>query len=920
MARYKSIVPSGWFLGLLTTLLVALACENGVFTLGQRVPVVARFREKGSACEVEVYYSNSVRGRVASEPAYYRLPTGEMAVSTENIIDTHGVIVRFDSPVDTDDPLVIGAGYDGQTSMRISQNNLDAEPAVLLSAVYLGNAVQPTVMLAFDDALDPATASDVTHYSVAGTIEHPVTALPVNCGQEVELQFDTLPANLRLDIEGLTDVNGLTVEEHLGWPVDPASEEQRPTIESAAFASDSETLAIDVVFHEAVDRVTAALTTNYVLMPDAITPSQTEVLTGGRTVRLHFAELDPPVTLDVANVLDLSGNPMLPVEQYEVAVDETDTTAPSAAGAFLARRFDGLVIELAMSEAVRASTAEQLYAYRLIGDGDDVEDYETAGQPPKTVTMQSGAAAVELTFPYVPEDAQVVVLEAVDFNGNALESPSIVAVDYSLSDAAPEILDVAFVADASTTQIDILFDIPVAQVAAENEENYILPDDTVATAAQLLDDGRTVRITVGPLTRTEAIEIGGVSDLAGNVMTRLTSTIASATDTTAPSVTTATFASDSEVPAIYVQFGEAVDRYSAETLTNFTATVGNLSPTTATLLDDGVTVELVFTTLATDTELSVRNVSDLSGNVMTATQTTVQRDVDTTAPEVVDAVFVANQTVPTVDIQFNEAMNETMAESAGLYLLGTDYTAASTATLRNDGRTVRLTFPPISISDQLLVRSVPDIAGNPMVIIEEYEVTAASDTDEPVIVSAAFAANATSPTINLTFNEAVDESSAETITNYALKSSARHPTSATLQSDSLTVALVFAGLSDEDSLEVSDVRDFGGNFVDDALEIHIANATDTTAPTLSSVTVNSTTQITVVYSEAVDSTSATAIGNYRGLPSGVTVLSTALQSDGRTVILTLLGTDVSSGDQIDVQGVKDLNGNTMTAVADYTMS
>ena len=76
----------------------------------------------------------------------------------------------------------------------------------------------------------------------------------------------------------------------------------------------------------------------------------------------------------------------------------------------------------------------------------------------------------------------------------------------------------------------------------------------------------------------------------------------------------------------------------------------------------------------------------------------------------------------------------------------------------------------------------------------------------------------------------------------------------------------------------------------------------------------------IVFSEAVDETSAESAGNYSGLPTGSYVVSATLQSGGKTVVIKTSGTDVAAGDTIDISGVSDLNGNTMTAVTDLTLS
>jgi hypothetical protein len=92
---------------------------------------------------------------------------------------------------------------------------------------------------------------------------------------------------------------------------------------------------------------------------------------------------------------------------------------------------------------------------------------------------------------------------------------------------------------------------------------------------------------------------------------------------------------------------------------------------------------------------------------------------------------------------------------------------------------------------------------------------------------------------------------------------------------------------------------------------------DNEAPTLSSVTYRSATELTLVFSEAMDQSTAETSGNYSLSPS--IAVSTANLAASDTVQLTL-GTALSSGTTYDltIQNVEDVFGNSQTLTDSFT--
>jgi len=179
----------------------------------------------------------------------------------------------------------------------------------------------------------------------------------------------------------------------------------------------------------------------------------------------------------------------------------------------------------------------------------------------------------------------------------------------------------------------------------------------------------------------------------------------------------------------------------------------------------------------------------------------------------------------------------------------------------------------------------------------------------------------------------MDEATAETAANYAIHPGAVAPTSATLQADGKTVALVFAGIRHStDTLDISvgdTVKDINGNAAAASLAHAIAaNTADTTGPNIASRYWKSgvlTYQAEVTFSDALDETSAETVGNYSMTVNGgaaINPTTATLAADGVTVTLDFGNVAVfKTADLLTVSAaVKNVNlrANTSTTAAAMT--
>jgi len=897
-------------------ILAAVSCDSVIQIGPANKPLRAYFREVGSACEVEVAYSNVVYDDERMEPSFYRLPSGATAMSVEVLEDHYCVHVRFPETITLGEALELGSAGGNTAILTVEANPNDAVAPGLVDVRYPPDAALPTVLLTFDDAIDPDSAAETAHYSLAGTIDHPTSASTLACGQSVALVFDHLSTNTSLDIDGLTDVNGVMIEPSAGAPVARDAEEGRPTIDSVAFPADAAAASVAVTFSEAVDRVLAQTVSNYTLGPSGIPPNDARLQPGGTTVLLGFDTLDPPLTLDVVGVVDLNNNPMLPV----TAADVTSTDDPNAPRVTLATVTeldvgDGVSVRVAFSEAVIASTAQEPTNYTLRSKT------AVVGVTPIRASLLPGSAKLDLVFAYLPSDAMLDVVGVTDLNGNVIADGTTVEIDRESDTVAPRVVCASFVPDAIAPMIDVTFDKAIDETSAVQTGNYTLENGAGPSSAELLTNCRTVRLTTSAIDREDTLTITNVADTSGNVMApALSLSISAGDDTTAPSVGLVTFASDATSPTIHLEFSEAVDKSTAQTPANYVTSPGSQASLGAVLQDDGRTVVLTFGPIERHTGLNVTNVTDLAGLAIRAATWTVSADDDSNPVSILSASFVANAEAPTVDAVFSEALDKTLAQTTGLYLAGADRITPTSAVVQDNGRTVRLVFPPMEMTDELDVRAITDLSGNQMSPATSVEIEPAQDEDRPFVLSAAFSANASSPTVVVVFNEAVDESSAETALNYRTTNGVSTPVRAVLQTDSRTVQLTFPAINSNNVLVIRDVHDFAGNETDVTKQVPISRDPELTPPTVCSATVTSPTQVTVVFSEAVDKTSAGTAKNYNGYTGGVSTRSAVVQSDGKTVLLTVKGGTVSSQGTIDIANVADLNGNVMVSITGLTLN
>ncbi len=346
--------------------------------------------------------------------------------------------------------------------------------------------------------------------------------------------------------------------------------------------------------------------------------------------------------------------------------------------------------------------------------------------------------------------------------------------------------------------------------------------------------------------------------------------------------------------------------------------------TFAQLLDGDSTVGLTLGFSVTEGiiySLRVSNVQDAAGNTINPGSMINFTGIDTDPPSLVDATALNRNEVV---VTFSEPVALETAEDIFNYEVhnGTGFHPTDVQLLL-EGTKVKLIFdaPYLSygVSYALSVSNVTDLAGN-VIPPGSSILFILHDTDQPTLVSAA-AVNDT--TVHVTFDEPIDPTTAEDITNYWLHETANPSDSIPIVSADLlgdvrvvelhvgiplTVGVLY-------TLTVSNVEDRWGNPIASGSEITVVLLADTIPPELLAGTALNDILIELTFSEAMDSSSAQNVNNYLIFesddPSAVVPVAAAdLQEDGTHVRLSLgvpLAVEVSY--KVLVHTVTDLAGN-----------
>lgn len=473
--------------------------------------------------------------------------------------------------------------------------------------------------------------------------------------------------------------------------------------------------------------------------------------------------------------------------------------------------------------------------------------------------------------------------------------------------------------------------------------------------AAVYDDKQNAYIDFAKLSSdfADAVAAGNTFDLnaytetSKNVVTEDISTISDATVGTdgkmvytheqAP-VTNLAVSSASAINSqqVVVTFNEAVDKTTAETLANYTATSSTNALTApgvryAQLSDDAKSVTLTLVapinnqtgkvTVKVSKALKDASGKSTLGSDYTATDLTYS---DTTLPSIDSVKAVGNTQLL---VQFSEPVNATEAQSILNYRLDGSLFTASSATLdiAKSGRVLTLTFPSAlsagNHSLKLVANTVQDINN-----LYNNEVSKDFTIDNVADAPVATVVSANQQTVKFKFNRAV--TALPTVTyNGNTVGTVTNPSG---DNTNFQFTGTFPPAGGQFVISAG-VQDFYGNKTTSAQTLAFIPTVDTTKPAVTSLTSDDEGKMTVQFNKELSlaslSNSDFTVKDKDG--NTVTVSATFSSTNGVTDYTKVILAPIVSGSKFDVTenpykvsiaSLCDASGNVMDTVKDLTVT
>lgn len=480
---------------------------------------------------------------------------------------------------------------------------------------------------------------------------------------------------------------------------------------------------------------------------------------------------------------------------------------------------------------------------------------------------------------------------------------------------APAELKVDSVSAINLREVVVTFNNELDKTSAETVANYTTDNGVVFSNPKLGEDKKTVTLFAGANLSTTTdtnVTIKNVKDAKGTVVTE-TSKAVKGLDTAIPTVTSVTAVGPN---TLEVTFSEPVQNAGAVGVDEVAYTIDS-TPLTAANSDVNyvpgsnqrkVEIELSNALTAGEHTLKVNDgdyvggtgaIEDFATYKVQPTASKFEVKVDTTIPAVQSAEVLDQQHVL---VKFNKPVRLTEAtdQSANFYwnTNGTEnfrqYSADTTNTVtRVDAQTFKVSFTGSANflrpgKDYFFVTGVTDFNGN-TIQTSKTELNVVADS----VVAITKVESATDSTIKLTFNRALDSTTATNKVNYEVKNS-----------DGKVVAINTPGLGGTNNNEVTltttstmpggvytvkakGVKDTLGNVLAEVTNNVTVNDT-TPIASISAAAVNGTNdKVIVSFPEAMATTGINGIGTkarYEVSVDGGTTFTTLASADTVTVV------------------------------------
>ncbi|ACT01513.1 Ig-like domain-containing protein [Paenibacillus sp. JDR-2] len=425
--------------------------------------------------------------------------------------------------------------------------------------------------------------------------------------------------------------------------------------------------------------------------------------------------------------------------------------------------------------------------------------------------------------------------------------------------------------------------------------------------ATLSSDGKTVTVSTGPQQGgiIYTLTVNGTGWRYSAIWDNNGGTVGTG-DTTRPTITKI---ESLGYRTIRLTFSEQVSRSTAEDPDHYDIVTGDLDLYSFALSDDRRTVTIT-TSMQEDGyryRLSVTGVKDLSDNTMTSRNDLYFYgiyDLDGSKPTVVS---VAGQNNSTIQIVFSEKVDASDVRNVKNYIINNDL-YVTRATLASDGKTVTLYTNEQENGKEykLTINNIADLAGNVMNTRRDIVFKGINDHDKPYVQSVSVLSNST---VEVQFSEQVNADQAKEVSNYAINNNLR-VTNIILDSDGDTVILTTTKQTDAVlyTLTIQGISDLAGNVMDKATNLYFGGLVDHGLPTVVGIQAAAR-QVVLMFSERLDASTATRVGNYK-LDGNLGAVKSAVYDDAKKMVTLTTNAQTPGGVySVTISQVNDLSGN-----------
>jgi hypothetical protein len=472
------------------------------------------------------------------------------------------------------------------------------------------------------------------------------------------------------------------------------------------------------------------------------------------------------------------------------------------------------------------------------------------------------------------------------------------AYEFNESDFTPPMVVSANIINTSTVEVN--FSERIDATTAENSANYSITGGISVLNSSLSSSSTKVTLTTSShSTSTYTVTVNNIEDYSGNVISsNNTAQYTFNADSIPPEVVSAEITSPT---IVVVSFSEEMDQTSVENISNYSISNG-ISVTNAVLSANETEITLTTSEHSSgDYIVTVTNVADKSGNIITASNTAAYSFInDSVPPILVSALLLDNITI---EVNFNEPLDNNTAVNTNNYSISNGINV-NNAIIDSGGIKVTLITSAHTAGDYTVtVSNVTDIAGNIISTNNSAQYSYITDFTPPEIQGAAILA---SNTIKVYFSEPLDPTTAVNFQNYNIDNGISI-SNAVLDSGSIVTLTTSPHPTGNYLLTVTNIKDTANNVISGNNTAEYSYTADTIPPELVSVQILGISSVKADFSEVLDEISAQNENNYN-INNGIEILNAALSTDGKSVLLTT--SDHSSGSYVlTISSVKDLGGN-----------